>query len=73
MAAQNNPNPQFKKNHHQWLKEFGREKVHDQITAVVTVMKLCQNMSDFRAKFAHVFKKTPLQMSFEDINWGQND
>jgi P63C domain len=66
---QNNPDPHYKKNHHQWLKEFGREKVHDQITKVVTIMKLCRDMTDFRAKFAHVIKKTPLQLSFEDFNW----
>ena len=26
-----NPDPHFQQNHHQWLKEFGRQKVHDQI------------------------------------------
>jgi hypothetical protein len=64
-----NPNPHFKKNHHQWLKEFGREKVHDHVERVITVMKMCDNMEDFRKKFARVFKKTPLQTSFDDINW----
>jgi len=32
-------------------------------------MKLCSNMDDFRQKFARVFDKTPLQTSFDDINW----
>lgn len=64
-----NPNPRFMKNHHQWLKQFGRDKVHDQIQRVVTIMKLCDDMDDFREKFAKVFKKTPLQMSFDDLNW----
>lgn len=61
-----NPNPRFKQNHHQWLKEFGRQKVHDQIQRVVTIMKLCDDMADFRQKFAKVFKKSALdpQMSF---------
>jgi hypothetical protein len=68
---EHNPDPHFKKNHHQWLKQFGRDRVHDQILQVVTVMKLCQNMVDFKAKFAHVFKKSPLQMTFDDMNWGQ--
>ena len=27
-------------NHRQWLKKFGREKVHDQITKVINIMKL---------------------------------
>jgi hypothetical protein len=65
-----NPNPRFLQNHHQWLKQFGRNKVHDQIERVITIMKLCNNMDDFREKFAKVFKKTPLQMSFDDIGWG---
>jgi hypothetical protein len=26
-----NPNPRHRRNHHQWLKEFGREKVNNQI------------------------------------------
>jgi len=32
-------------------------------------MKLCENMDEFRAKFARVFKKTPLQATFDEINW----
>lgn len=67
-----NPNPRHRKNHHQWLKKFGREKVHDQIQKVVTIMKLCNDMDDFRTKFARVFQKAPAasQLSFEDIDWG---
>jgi hypothetical protein len=62
-----NPDPHFQQNHHQWLKEFGRQKVHDQIERVITIMKLCDNMDDFRSKFARVFKKSAVgQMSF---NW----
>jgi len=64
-----NPNPKHGKNHHQWLKEFGKEKLIGQIQSVITIMKLCDNMADFRAKFDRVFKKSPLQTSFEDINW----
>jgi hypothetical protein len=61
-----NPDPHYKQNHHQWLKEFGRDKVHDQITRVVTIMKLCNNMEDFRKHFAKVFKKTAIsnQLTF---------
>ncbi|PZR74505.1 MAG: hypothetical protein DLM73_07720 [Chthoniobacterales bacterium] len=64
-----NPNPHFKKNHHQWLKEFGKDKLIGQIQSVITIMKLCNNMTEFREKFARVFQKTPLQTSFDDINW----
>jgi len=59
-----NPDPHFLQNHHQWLKKFGRDKVHDQITTVVTIMKLCENMDDFRQKFARLFKKSTPQMEF---------
>jgi hypothetical protein len=65
-----NPNPHFKKNHHQWLKEFGRQRVNDQIQRVIATMKACDDMDEFREKFARVFKRTPLQMSFDDIDWG---
>ena len=61
-----NPDPHFKQNHHQWLKEFGRQKVHDQIERVITVMKLCNDMTEFREKFAKVFKKSAVnQMNFD--------
>jgi hypothetical protein len=51
-------------------KEFKRQKVHDQIERVVTIMKLCDDMDDFRKKFARVFKKSAIaeQMSF---SWDQ--
>jgi hypothetical protein len=64
-----NPNPRFLRNHHQWLKQFGRDKVHDQIQSVITIMKLCDSMDEFRSKFARVFNKSPSQMSFADFDW----
>lgn len=57
-----NPDPQFRRNHHQWLREHGREKVNNQIQQVIAIMKLCDDMPDFKAKFAKVFQKTPLQL-----------
>lgn len=64
-----NPDPHFRQNHHQWLKEFGRQKVHDQVERVITIMKLCDDMNEFRQKFARVFKRADLanQMAF---TWG---
>ena len=56
-----NPDPHFLSNHHQWLRKFGREKVHDQITRIVTVMKLCNDMNEFRQKFMRLFDR---QLSF---------
>ena len=62
-----NPNPHFLQNHHQWLQEFGREKVREQITKVITIMQLCGDMEEFKSQFARVFKKTPLQMQFDEL------
>ena len=70
---ENNPNPHFLKNHHQWLKKFGRNKVHDQIMQVIAVMRMCRDLEEFRRSIAKVFKKTPLQMTFDDINWGMDE
>lgn len=55
-----------KQNHHQWLREFGRAKVHDQVERVTTIMKLCDDMDDFEKKFARVFKKSAIdpQLTF---------
>ena len=66
-----NPEPRFLRNHHQWLKKFGRDKVHDQIERVITIMKLCNNMADFREKFALVFKKSPAQLSLFDFDFSK--
>jgi hypothetical protein len=62
-----NPDPHFGQNDHQLLTDFGRQQVHDQIQKVATIMKLCEDMKDFRRKFDRVFKKSALQMSFTDI------
>ncbi len=63
---EHNPDPHHRRNHHQWMKEFGKDKLKEQLTKVVTIMQLCEDMPDFKKKFAHVFKKNPLQTSFED-------
>lgn len=61
-----NPDPHFRKNHHQWLKQHGREKVNNQVQQVIAIMKLCDDMADFRRKFAKVFQKGPLQLEMWD-------
>jgi hypothetical protein len=65
-----NPNPRHRMNHHQWLKQFGREKVNNQLQRVIAVMKLCDTMEDFKKKFARVFQRAAYQITFEDIDWG---
>ncbi len=61
-----NPDPHYLKNHHMWLKKFGRSKVRDQIMQVIPVMRLCRDMKDFKEKFAYVFKRAPLQLEFDE-------
>jgi len=62
-----NPNPHHRQNHHQWLKEFGKDKLIGQIQSVITIMKLCENMDQFRKKFAKVFNKSAQQDLFADL------
>ena len=64
-----NPDPHFRTNHHQWLKDFGRDKVNNHLQRVIAVMKLCTNMTDFQGKFAKVFSRD-YQYSFDDVDWG---
>jgi hypothetical protein len=63
-----NPDPQHNQNHHQWLREMGREKVHDQLQRVIAVMKSCDSMPEFRHRFEKVFSKT-YQLPLFDFDW----
>jgi hypothetical protein len=60
----------FRRNHPQWLKEFGRNRPPDQIQRVI--MKLCSNMDEFREKFARVFKKSPARLSLFDFDFSKS-
>jgi hypothetical protein len=62
-----NPNPHHRKNHHQWLKEFGREKVNNQIQQVIAIMKLCDDMDEFKRKFDKVFQRDGTQLGLFDV------
>ena len=63
-----NPHPRHGLNHHQWLREFGRDKVHDQLERVIAIMKSCDSMAEFRKRFEKVFSKT-YQLELFDIDW----
>jgi len=63
-----NPEPQHGQNHHQWLRDFGREKVHDQLQRVIAIMKSCDTMPEFRRRFEKVFSKT-YQLPLFDLDW----
>ncbi|MFL5866029.1 MAG: P63C domain-containing protein [Thermoleophilaceae bacterium] len=63
-----NPGPHYKKNHHQWLRQHGKEAVQRQIGSVIAIMKLCDDMPEFRRKFEKVFSKQHQPM-LEGIDW----
>lgn len=63
-----NPDPQYRRYHHQWLREFGRDKVHDQLQQVIAIMKSCDSMPEFRQRFEKVFSKT-YQLPLFDFDW----
>lgn len=67
-----NPEPHHRKNHHQWLKEFGREKVNNQIQQVIAIMKLCDDMQQFRKKFDRVFSNA-YQLELGGTAWDELD
>lgn len=52
-----NPDPHHGKNHHQWLRDHGKDLVKAQIWQNIGIMRTCRNMSDFRKKFSEIFKK----------------
>jgi hypothetical protein len=65
-----NPEPHYRKNHHQWLKNYGKEAVHRQIGSVIAIMKLCDDMPDFKRKFDRVFsKQQQLVLDGLDFDW----
>lgn len=61
-----NPSPHFTKNHHQWLKLHGKEKVNNQLQRVIGIMQTCNDMSEFRQKFAYIFKVDPWQHAWDE-------
>jgi hypothetical protein len=62
-----NPNPHHRQNHHQWLREYGRDKLQMQLGGVIATMRTCRDMTEFKARFESVFdKKDQLAM---DLDW----
>jgi hypothetical protein len=56
-------------NFYEWLMAFGRDKVPDKIERALPIMKSCENMEEFRAKFDKALKNSLLQSDFNDIRW----
>lgn len=62
-----NPNPSHGNNLHQLLRDFGRDKLHQQLGGVIAIMRECNDMAEFRARFIKVFeRKDQLEL---DIDW----
>jgi hypothetical protein len=59
-----NPNPHYKRNHHQWLREHGRDKLHRQLGGVIAVMRECKDMAQFKSRFHRVFDQKD-QLEFD--------
>jgi hypothetical protein len=65
-----NPDPHYRQNHHQWLRQNSKEVVHRQIGSVIAIMKLCDDMPEFRRKFDQVFSKYhQLSLDGIDFDW----
>jgi hypothetical protein len=62
-----NPDPRYKHNHHQWLREYGRDKLHRQLGGVIVLMKECEDMNEFRGRFAKVYGRD-LQLSLDGFD-----
>ena len=62
-----NPDPHHRRNHHQWLREFGRDRLHQQLGGTIAIMKSCKDMDDFRRRFASVFGRN--QQLAMDFDW----
>jgi hypothetical protein len=61
-----NPNPHYKNNLHQFLRDYGRDKLHQQLGGVIAIMRECKDMPEFRARFAKVFdRKDQLEFDFD--------
>lgn len=58
------PDPHFLRNHHQWLRDLGRQRVNGRLRRIIAVMKVCEDMKDFEKQFARVLQKSPLQTKF---------
>ncbi len=62
------PKPHYKQNLHQWLQEYGKERLQAHINQVLGVMQTCKSMEDFRSKFKAIFQKEPFeQLAFFDL------
>lgn len=64
-----NPDPARGHNHHQHLTKFGQKELNDHLQQVIAVMRLCNDMDDFRRKFPRAFPTGPVQLELAGVGW----
>jgi hypothetical protein len=62
------PNPHYKQNLHQHLRDFGKDQLQRQLGGVIAIMRQCNDMSEFRARFETVYEKQG-QGRLGDFDW----
>lgn len=67
--AEINPGPAKGHNHHQHLTSFGQKELNDHLQQVIAVMRLCNDMDDFKRKFPRAFPQGPLQLEITGFGW----
>lgn len=63
-----NPNPHHKKNLHQYLRDWGKDQLHQQLGGVIAIMRQCNDMNEFRARFETVYERKG-QGRLGDFDW----
>lgn len=60
----NNPNPQKRQNHHQWLSsQYGLRKLMEHIWMVIGLAKACQSMPELKSRMAEMYGRQPVQLT----------
>jgi hypothetical protein len=67
--ADMNPDPAHGHNHHQWLTGFGQKELNNHLQQVIAVMRLCNDMDEFRRKFPRAFPNGPIQLELAGAGW----
>jgi len=64
-----NPDPAKGHNHHQHLTKFGQKELNNHLQQVIAVMRLCDDLDEFKRKFPRAFPTGPYQLEFGGIGW----
>jgi P63C domain len=64
-----NPDPAKGHNHHQHLTGFGQKELNDHLQQVIAVMRLCDDMDEFKRKFPRAFPTGPYQLELSGLGW----